>query len=156
MSDHNSSDANLPAENTGRRLAPMSKRPQNQHEDWLKPSPRKCKNCGGFGHFAKTCKDAPGSNEAPPPPPYTREAIDSALARLDIAEGDGLVVPEVIADLLMLKRNTILRMARQGEIPHVRITQRIVRFDLGAVRAWLDGQRVHPATSPADGTGEAA
>ena len=63
-------------------------------------------------------KDAPTSEDAP------RE--DFLTARQ-------------LASILQVSESTVHRLAREGRIPSVRITPRLVRFNLKAVRHALDG-----------------
>ncbi len=67
-----------------------------------------------------------------------------------------LVPAATIAKMLGVKSGTILRLARDGTIPSVRITPRLVRFDPVAVRESLNNQdstaepREHAVNHPAD------
>ena len=64
-----------------------------------------------------------------------------------------------LAGLLQVSESTVRRLAREGRIPSVRLTSRLLRFHLPAVLAALDGtnsktraQRrthAHPATDTA-------
>lgn len=53
-----------------------------------------------------------------------------------------------LASILQVSESTVRRLAREGRIPSVRITPRLVRFNLKAVRHALDGtarnSRRHP------------
>ena len=44
-----------------------------------------------------------------------------------------------LASILQVSESTVRRLAREGRIPSVRITPRLVRFNLKAVRHSLDG-----------------
>ena len=44
-----------------------------------------------------------------------------------------------LASILQVSESTVHRLAREGRIPSVRITPRLVRFNLKAVRHALDG-----------------
>ncbi len=44
-----------------------------------------------------------------------------------------------LAAILQVSESTVRRLAREGRIPSVRITPRILRFNLKAVRQSLDG-----------------
>ncbi len=44
-----------------------------------------------------------------------------------------------LASILQVSESTVRRLAREGRIPSVRITSRLVRFNLKAVRHALDG-----------------
>ena len=51
-----------------------------------------------------------------------------------------LLRPDEVADVLRLARKTVIVMAREGRIPHVRIG-RVVRFDAAEIARWIDTQR---------------
>lgn len=51
-----------------------------------------------------------------------------------------LMTPNEVADLLQLARKTVVRMARDGRIPCVRIG-RVLRFDHEEIDRWLRDQR---------------
>jgi excisionase family DNA binding protein len=58
-----------------------------------------------------------------------------------------------LAAILQVSESTVHRLARRGRIPSVRITPRITRFHLQAVREALDGAkrtRRHNAEAEAD------
>ena len=40
------------------------------------------------------------------------------------------------ARMLRIGKPTLLRMVRQGEIPHIRLGPKTIRFDLAAINAW--------------------
>lgn len=42
-----------------------------------------------------------------------------------------------IGDFLSLHKETVLRLARQNRIPHVRVSKTVVRFDRDAVERYL-------------------
>lgn len=44
-----------------------------------------------------------------------------------------------LASILQVSESTVRRLAREGRIPSVRITPRLIRFNLKAVRHALDG-----------------
>jgi excisionase family DNA binding protein len=60
---------------------------------------------------------------------------------------DSLLAPQELAERLAVKPSTVLRWAKQGRIPAVRPTRRVIRFDVAAV---LQALRT-PATDEADG-----
>ena len=59
-----------------------------------------------------------------------------------------------LASILQVSESTVHRLAREGRIPSVRITPRLVRFNLKAVRQALDGANSRAsrrnASEPAD------
>ena len=55
----------------------------------------------------------------------------------DVSEATGLVDANEIAKRFDLKANAVMRLARDGDIPAVKIN-RLVRFDVGAVRSALE------------------
>jgi len=56
------------------------------------------------------------------------------------AQSDKLLTPTEMAAIVNVHVGTLLRWAREGKIPSVAISRRIVRFDRDAVRAALEGQ----------------
>jgi excisionase family DNA binding protein len=48
-----------------------------------------------------------------------------------------------LAEVLQVSESTVRRLARDGRIPSVRLTSRIVRFNLKAVYRALDGGDAH-------------
>ncbi len=44
-----------------------------------------------------------------------------------------------LASILQVSESTVRRLAREGRIPSIRITPRLLRFNLKAVRHALDG-----------------
>jgi len=56
-------------------------------------------------------------------------------------------IPEA-AQLLNVTRSALYAMVERGEVPHVRMGQRRIRFDLVDLRQWLESKRV-PAEPPA-------
>jgi excisionase family DNA binding protein len=44
-----------------------------------------------------------------------------------------------LASIMQVSESTVRRLAREGRIPSVRVTPRILRFNLKAVRHALDG-----------------
>ena len=53
-------------------------------------------------------------------------------------EPKGLVDADAVAAAIGLTRESVLRYARAGVIPSIRLSRRAVRFDLGAVLRSLD------------------
>lgn len=49
-----------------------------------------------------------------------------------------------LAAIMQVSESTVRRLAREGRIPSVRLTTRIVRFNLKAVRHALDGHATRP------------
>lgn len=64
-------------------------------------------------------------NDAPPPTHETREEFLTARQ---------------LAAVLQVSETTVRRLARKGRIPSIRLTPRITRFHLQAVRDALDGK----------------
>jgi hypothetical protein len=54
-----------------------------------------------------------------------------------MADENRLVDADVIADYLGVERKVILRLARRRLIPAIRISRKIIRFDLHSVRREL-------------------
>jgi excisionase family DNA binding protein len=50
-----------------------------------------------------------------------------------------------LASILQVSESTVRRLAREGRIPSVRITPRLIRFNLRAVRHALDGSTARSA-----------
>jgi excisionase family DNA binding protein len=57
-----------------------------------------------------------------------------------------LLTAEELAEVLGVNRDTVLRLARAGTIPCIRMTARLVRFDKDKVLAALN-QKGEPAMS---------
>ena len=51
-----------------------------------------------------------------------------------------LLTPDDVAELLCVARRTVVTMARDGRIPHIRIG-RFVRFDPTEIDRWLRDRR---------------
>lgn len=49
-----------------------------------------------------------------------------------------------LASIMQVSESTVRRLAREGRIPSVRLTTRILRFNLKAVRHALDGHTTRP------------
>lgn len=73
---------------------------------------------------------------------------DTTLHEMGIRNAGQLVGAGVIAGIMGLKKRTVLNMALRGQIPHVRLNTTTVRFDLVAINAWIDAQRVEARTPP--------
>jgi len=56
------------------------------------------------------------------------------------------------AALTGIKLNTLYSMVAKKQIPHVRITTRLVRFSRRALLAWLEERTVTPDLPPTDAT----
>jgi len=54
-----------------------------------------------------------------------------------MADEDRLVDADVIADYLGVERKVVLRLVRHQLIPAIRISRKIIRFDLSSVRQEL-------------------
>ena len=52
---------------------------------------------------------------------------------------DQFLTARQLAEILQVSESTVRRLARDGRIPSVRITSRILRFHLQSVRDALDG-----------------
>jgi excisionase family DNA binding protein len=46
------------------------------------------------------------------------------------------------ADFLGIKRGTLYAWVHEGRIPHVRFSERCVRFDRAELEAWVEKRRV--------------
>jgi excisionase family DNA binding protein len=55
-----------------------------------------------------------------------------------------------LASVLQVSESTVRRLAREGRIPCVRLTPRLIRFNLKAVCKALDGSRTHNAARDSD------
>jgi excisionase family DNA binding protein len=55
-----------------------------------------------------------------------------------------------LASVLQVSESTVRRLARQGTIPSIRLTPRLVRFHLTAVRHALDAASKNRARNDAD------
>ena len=56
--------------------------------------------------------------------------------------GSELLTPDELADRLHVRPSTVRRWAQEGRIPAVRLTPKVVRYDLAAVvAAMTDGQK---------------
>ena len=57
-----------------------------------------------------------------------------------------------LAEVLQVSESTVRRLARDGRIPCVRLTPRLLRFNLKAVCRALDGNNTHarPKRRPSD------
>jgi excisionase family DNA binding protein len=61
-----------------------------------------------------------------------------------------------LAAILQVSESTVHRLARRGRIPSVRITPRLTRFHLQAVREALDGAKRTRRNTTADDQAESA
>lgn len=66
--------------------------------------------------------------------------MKDATPRADETQ-DQFLTARQLAAILQVSEATVRRLARKGRIPSIRLTPRIVRFHLGAVREALDGGR---------------
>ena len=66
------------------------------------------------------------SNAADRPAPHPLLTYKKAAARLGMPVG------------------TLYALVSEGRIPHIRLSQRMVRFDPDELEAWIDAQRVGP------------
>ena len=60
-----------------------------------------------------------------------------------MADENRLVDADVIADYLGVKRKVVLRLVRHQLIPAIRISRKIIRFDLNRVRENLGRLEIH-------------
>ncbi|MDQ3685119.1 MAG: helix-turn-helix domain-containing protein [Acidobacteriota bacterium] len=74
--------------------------------------------------------------------------MNDEAASINAKARDEFLTARQLAVILQVSESTVRRLARQGKIPAVRITTRITRFHLRAVRAALDGTR--PRRAPAN------
>lgn len=56
-----------------------------------------------------------------------------------MTEREEFLTARQLAAILQVSESTVRRLAREGRIPAVRLTSRIIRFHLKAVRDALDG-----------------
>ncbi|MEM7827735.1 MAG: helix-turn-helix domain-containing protein [Candidatus Aenigmatarchaeota archaeon] len=49
-----------------------------------------------------------------------------------------LLTAKEVAQMLQLSRSAIYKSMRTGDIPYVRLTQKLVRFRISDIQAWLD------------------
>lgn len=59
---------------------------------------------------------------------------------------DEFLTTRQLSDILQVSETTVRRLAREGRIPVVRLTSRLARFHLPAVREALNGTHRHPST----------
>ncbi len=57
-----------------------------------------------------------------------------------------LLTDREVAELLVVKPDTVRRWAASGQLPSVRLAGRLVRFRLEDVERWIDGQVTIGAT----------
>ena len=63
-------------------------------------------------------------------------------------DGTDLLTADEVADRLQVRPSTVKRWARQGRIPTVRLTPKVVRYELAAVvEAMTNGQEPEGVTS---------
>ena len=66
-------------------------------------------------------------------------------------EREEFLTARQLAAILQVSESTVRRLAREGRIPSIRLTPRLIRFHLPSVREALDGaqrQRRKPAEMP--------
>ena len=61
-----------------------------------------------------------------------------------MSEREEFLTAKQLAEILQVSETTVRRMAQKRRIPSVRLTPRIIRFHLDAVREALDVPRVSP------------
>lgn len=64
---------------------------------------------------------------------------------------DRLIGYDELARMLGIKKGTAYSWVSRGQIPHVRISGRLVRFDPAMVKAWLKEREVPTAPGHDDG-----
>jgi excisionase family DNA binding protein len=69
--------------------------------------------------------------------------------RIDDAN-DPFLTARQLAAILQVSEATVRRLARKGRIPSIRLTPRILRFHLAAVREALDGGRARKRPNEAE------
>ena len=74
--------------------------------------------------------------------------MNDEAAPINAKARDEFLTAGQLAAILQVSESTVRRLARQGKIPAVRVTSRITRVHLRAVRAALDGTR--PRRVPAN------
>jgi excisionase family DNA binding protein len=65
--------------------------------------------------------------------------MEEALPEND--KRDEFLTARQLAGLLQVSESTVRRLAREGRIPSVRLTSRLMRFHLASVMSALDGTR---------------
>jgi excisionase family DNA binding protein len=67
---------------------------------------------------------------------------------------DQMMTPEEVATLLNISKSTLCRITKTGRIPHVRISERCVRYDRAAIDAWRQSWQapaaINEATPPSN------
>jgi excisionase family DNA binding protein len=61
-----------------------------------------------------------------------------------MSEREEFLTAKQLAEILQVSESTVRRLAQRRRIPSVRLTPRIIRFHLDAVRDALDVSRVNP------------
>lgn len=74
--------------------------------------------------------------------------MNDEAASINARGRDEFLTARQLAAILQVSESTVRRLAAQGKIPAVRITPRITRFHLKAVRVALDGERSRPRRGP--------
>jgi excisionase family DNA binding protein len=60
-----------------------------------------------------------------------------------------LITAHEVAQRLGIKSTAVYDLAKSGDLPHVRISERRIRFDADDLERWLDRRTVtRPATRP--------
>ncbi len=65
-------------------------------------------------------------------------------------EQEKLLTYEEAADALHVPVGTLYALVSRGEVPHVRLAKRIVRFRAGELASWVE-QHAHPVAEPKRG-----
>ena len=69
---------------------------------------------------------------------------------------DTILTPKEAAKIARLHPVTLLRWAREGRVPHRRLSARKIVFPLGQLTAWLDGTTLIMPFVPPNPKGQAS
>lgn len=76
-----------------------------------------------------------------------RERLDSGLRPPDVVMALApLLTYREVADLLVVKPDTVRRWAASGQLPSVRLGGRLLRFRADDVEHWIEGQATSTTT----------
>jgi len=71
-----------------------------------------------------------------------QSAVKPAHSKIDMSDREEFLTAKQLAEILQVSESTVRRLAQKRRIPSVRLTPRIIRFHLDAVREALDVPRV--------------